>query len=101
MDGQAYVLRELQPIQDRVNLSQWNGKLRRLEKVMKTMGAIVAWDQLRSGGREGSAIADDLIGFAQACEWRKALLEYAQAYSNQVETDYRAFCVVAAPGIAS
>jgi uncharacterized protein (DUF2252 family) len=95
IDGQAYVLRELQPSQDRVNLSQWNGKIRRLEKVMKTMGAIVAWGQLRSAGRQGSAIADELIEFAQACEWRQVLLEYAQAYSVQVETDYQAFCVAA------
>ena len=94
IDSQAYVLRELQPIQDRVNLSQCHGKLRRLEKVMKTMGAIVAWSQLRSGGRQGSAIADELIEFAQVGQWRQALLEYAQAYSVQVETDYRAFCAV-------
>ncbi|MEH1934427.1 MAG: hypothetical protein V7L14_12055 [Nostoc sp.] len=32
---------------------------------MQTMGEVTAWDQLRSGGRQGSAIADDLIKFAR------------------------------------
>jgi uncharacterized protein (DUF2252 family) len=90
-DGKSYVLRELQPIQDRVNLNQWNGKLRRLEKVMQTMGELIAWAQLRSSGRQGSAIADELINFGQDQNWRRELLDYAQKYSIQVETDYQSF----------
>jgi uncharacterized protein (DUF2252 family) len=92
-EGQSYVLRELQPLQDKVRLNLWNGKLRRLEKVMKTMGKITAWDQLRSGGRQGSTIADELIQFATNSHWRSGLLDYAQDYTTQVEEDYRAFCL--------
>ncbi len=89
--GQAYVLRELQPLEDRVNLSLWNGKLNRLEKVIETMGELVAWGQLRSSGRQGSAIADELIDFASTTAWRQPMLDYALAYSAQVEKDYAAF----------
>ncbi|MBV8665372.1 MAG: DUF2252 family protein, partial [Burkholderiaceae bacterium] len=38
----SYVLKELLPQQDRLSLDLWNGKLRRLESVMRTMGGIVA-----------------------------------------------------------
>ncbi len=91
LEEKYYVLRELQPLQDRVRLNLWNGKLRRLEKVMKTMGKITAWAQLRSGGRQGSAIADDLIRYATNSD-NSLLLNYAQTYATQVAADYRSFC---------
>ncbi len=91
-EGKSFALRELQPLQDKVKLNLWDGKLRRLEKVMKAMGKITAWDQLRSGGRQGSAIADDLIQYGTVPHWRSALLDYAKDYSARVEKDYRAFC---------
>jgi uncharacterized protein (DUF2252 family) len=93
VDGnKSYVLRELQPVQDRVSLQGWDGKLERLKKLMQTMGEVTAWDQLRSGGRQGSAIADDLIMFAHLSDWHDQILEYAISYSKQVELDYQEFC---------
>jgi len=92
LEGESYVLRELQPTQDRLNLSQWNGKLRRLRKVIETMAMVTAWGQLLSGGRQGSAIADDLIAFAQAPQWHIPLLNYAHDYTTQVKSDYQIFC---------
>ncbi|MEH1822182.1 MAG: DUF2252 domain-containing protein [Nostoc sp.] len=90
--NKSYVLRELQPVQDRVSLQAWDGKLGRLEKLMHTMGEVTAWDQLRSGGRQGSAIADDLIKFAHSSDWRNQILKYAISTSLQVELDYQEFC---------
>ena len=92
MEKKAYVLRELQPIEDRVDLNHWQGKLQRLEKVIETMAKVVAWGQLRSSGRQSSAIADDLIRFASAPNWQDDLLKYAQIYASQVEADYTEFC---------
>ncbi|MCY7272394.1 MAG: DUF2252 domain-containing protein [Phormidesmis sp. CAN_BIN44] len=92
LDSKSYVLRELQPTADRVNLAAWNGKIKRLKKVIQTMAEVTAWGQLRSGGRQGSAIADDLIAFAEDAEnWHPLLLEYAQSYAVQVETDFTLF----------
>ncbi|HLO47196.1 MAG TPA: DUF2252 domain-containing protein [Kamptonema sp.] len=92
MEGEPFVLRGLQPTQDKVSLDQWNGKLRRLEKVLKTMGEITAWNQLRSSGCQGSAIADDLIYWAEnASQWQSYLLDYAQAYFDKVEANYQEF----------
>ncbi|WP_019487954.1 DUF2252 family protein [Kamptonema formosum] len=92
MEGKPFVLRGLQPTQDKVSLDQWNGKLGRLEKVLKTMGQITAWNQLRSSGRQGSAIADELIYWAEnVSQWQSYLLDYAQAYFNKVEANYKEF----------
>ena len=89
-DGQSFLLKELQPTQDRLSFKQ--SKVNRLDKVMTTMGNVVAWGQLRSGGRQGSAIADEMITFAQDTQWHQPLLTYARAYSHQVKSDYRSFC---------
>jgi uncharacterized protein (DUF2252 family) len=91
MKGRSYVLHELQPHQDRIDLHQWNGKLKRLEKVVATMGELAAWGQLRSSGRQGSAVADELIAFAHDAKWQKELLHYASHYSRQVFADYQEF----------
>jgi uncharacterized protein (DUF2252 family) len=87
----SFVLTELQPFENRVNLESNRGRFKRLEKVVVTMGEVVAWGQLRSGGRQGSAIADEFIDFAQQPTWPAAVIDYARHYSQQVEQDWREF----------
>ena len=88
----SYVLKELLPSQDRLVLERWNGKLRRLEGVMRTMGEVVAWGQLRASGRQGAATADAWIAFGrEARTWRAPLLADAQAYARQVVADWQLF----------
>jgi uncharacterized protein (DUF2252 family) len=90
--GRPYVLRSLQPSEDRVDLSKWNGKLPRLETVIQNMAQLSAWAQLRSGGRQGSAIADDLIEFGSRKDWRLPLVTIAAECAEQVADDWRAYC---------
>lgn len=90
-EGKSFVLRELQPLQDRIHFANWHGRLNWLLKLLETMGEITAWDQLRSSGRHGSAIADDLITFAARRPWRSAVLMLARNYADQVAEDYRQF----------
>src|SRR6185436_12247682 len=90
--GKPYVLREMQPTQDRVSLASCGGDLRRLQPVIETMGELTAWGQLRSSGRQGSAIADELIDFAQQPRWRRTILDFAEACQAQVMADYEAYC---------
>ncbi|GAB2181180.1 hypothetical protein DLREEDagrD3_14030 [Denitratisoma sp. agr-D3] len=87
----SYVLRGLLPSEDRVALNAWKKRLRRLENVMATMGEIVAWDQLRSSGRDGSAIADELIDFGEQNKWRSSLIDAARHCADQVEKDWAAY----------
>lgn len=91
----SYVLRELQPTQDRLSLQSWDHTLGQLEGVMVTMGQIVAWSHLRSGGRQGSAVADQWIEFAGQKRWGPALLAFASDYSRQVERDWQEFVELA------
>jgi len=93
VDGEkSYALRELQPTQDKVDLKTGDGKISRLEKLIQTMGEITAWDQLRSGGRQGSAITDNFIDFAHSSDWRTNVLDYAHSYAQKVREDYQQFC---------
>lgn len=93
INNRQFVLKELQPMLDKLDYALFRGKLRKLEMVLKTMGQICAWDCLRSSGRQGSAIADELIAFGKEVSvWRKPLFDFAQAYSAQVEKDYATFC---------
>jgi uncharacterized protein (DUF2252 family) len=92
IEKRSFVMRELQPDSDRLQLELWNGKIRRLEKVMFSMGKVMAWAHLRSGSRQGSATTDEWIAFATRSDWRKPLLEYAESYAVQVVSDWDEFC---------
>jgi uncharacterized protein (DUF2252 family) len=87
----SYILRELQPSADKIDLEDHSGKFKRYNKLIQTMAEIVAWGQLRSSGRQGSAIADDLITFAATTHWQQDLQDYAQDYAHQVRQDYQTF----------
>jgi uncharacterized protein (DUF2252 family) len=65
-DGAAYVLRGLQPSEDRVSLEGQHGTFAELQQLTKSFGQLVAWGQLRSSGQQGSASVDALAAF-----WRK------------------------------
>jgi uncharacterized protein (DUF2252 family) len=85
-------LRELLPNQDRLALKGWNGKLGRLEKVLATMGNVLAWAQLRAAGWQGAAEIAELIDYgAMLPASASMLIEHAESYAAQVEQDWRAF----------
>ncbi|GAB3770342.1 DUF2252 domain-containing protein [Spirosoma horti] len=92
-DGTSYVLRELQPSEDKIILTELIGKVKKLENLVGSLGRLCAWGHLRSSGRQGSAIADELIAFGLDYNtWRDQLIEYARQYARQVKTDYAAYC---------
>lgn len=88
----SYVLRGLQPSEDRVALSDWDGKLPRLEEVVSSMAELSAWAHLRSGGRQNSSIADELIAFGNRKDWQLPLIEIATQCEAQVAADWKAYC---------
>jgi uncharacterized protein (DUF2252 family) len=93
MGGAPYVLRALQPSEDRVALAGTGIRhpLARLESLVTVMAQCLAWAQLRSSGREGSATADELIDFAQGRKWRRQLIEVARHCAAEVESDWKVF----------
>jgi uncharacterized protein (DUF2252 family) len=88
----SYILRALQPVEDRVALGNWHGKLPRLELVIRNMGELIAWSHLRGSGRQGSATADELIEFGSQRKWQGKLMEVAQACAAQADSDWREYC---------
>ena len=87
----GYVLRELQPSKDRLTLKEARGRPGRLRSVISTMARVTAWAQLRSSGRQGSAVTDDLIAFADDNTWQGPITDYGRLYASKVESDYQAF----------
>jgi uncharacterized protein (DUF2252 family) len=90
--GKTFVLRELQPTDDKINITLLNGKVGRLEKLVKTLAKVTAWGQLRSAGRQGADAAYDFMDFASNKKWQKLLLEYARHYTEIVKEDFAEFC---------
>lgn len=91
---QSFTLRELQPEADKLDLAKIlaaNGRLDSadLTEAVETMGRLTAWAQLRSAGRQGSAIADRLIDFAGRKDWRPDLLRAGRAMARQTEKSWR------------
>lgn len=90
-DGNAYILRGLQPTEDRVAIGEWGKKLEKLQEVAATMGSILAWDQLRASGRTGAACADELIAFAQGETWINEMLSVATDMTTVTQQQWRVF----------
>ncbi len=91
MGRRHFIVRELQPLEDRVNLAEWDGRLSRAAKVMVTMAEVTAWGHLRCGGRQGSATADELMAFGRAPGWPAEILHYARGYAAQVVADFKEY----------
>jgi len=95
VNGESFVMRELQSTQspaDHLKIRKWDDRLPQSEGLMRSLGQVVAWSHLRSSGRQGSAIADQLIDFTNQAEWKREVMEYAKNYSQQVTQDWQEFC---------
>ena len=90
-DNAAYILRELQPTEDRIALGRAHRNMDELNTTIGAMGQMVAWAQLRSAGREGSATADELIRFGLRKRWKEKLLTTSHACALQVIKDAATF----------
>lgn len=91
IDGKPYVLRGLQPSEDRIALTRSREETGDLEHLIGVIGRMVAWAQLRSAGRDGSANADELIDFGRRRKWKEQLLGASQDCADQVRRDAAAY----------
>jgi uncharacterized protein (DUF2252 family) len=89
--GTPFVLRELQPAEDRLGIDTLLVRPRRSGVAIETLARIAAWDQLRAAGREGSSDAESLIAFGTQDEWQRELLDAAAQCATEVERDYASF----------
>ncbi|GAB3885782.1 DUF2252 family protein [Spirosoma agri] len=92
LNDEFFVVRSLQPQADRLDLT--NKRVRgkqRLGKLVDTMAQLTASAHLRSGGRQGSAISDELVTFADKPVWASELVTWAETYAQQVFQDFTLF----------
>jgi uncharacterized protein (DUF2252 family) len=86
----SYVLKELQPLIDRLTIDDSTSG-DDLGLIMVTMGHVLGWSHLRGSGRQGSAIADELVRFGGERWWVRETLAYARKYRDVVKADYAEF----------
>jgi uncharacterized protein (DUF2252 family) len=86
----SYVLRELQPSNDKIELHTVKDKPKRLTALITAMAQVTAWGHLRSSGRNGSASADALKQWATT-QWRNPLLAWVAQTATTTTTDYETF----------
>lgn len=89
--GDAFKIQEMQPTEDKVEFHQVKDDLESMAYVLKDMASLTASAQLRSSGRQGAAIADELIAFGKSTNWQTTLLAYARTYARQVKEYYRQY----------
>ena len=88
----TYVLRGIQPSENRVSLDDPDVQFEQISGVITQMGRVVASAQLRSAGLQGSANADALMAFGSARKiWQKSLLKVAQRCAVQNDADWKVF----------
>jgi uncharacterized protein (DUF2252 family) len=90
-EDKSFVLRELQPVEDRLALDHWKCKIGRLERAITTMAQVLAWAHLRGCGHQGAAIPDAFVDFGRERRWAELALGYADQYATKVTRDWREF----------
>lgn len=89
--GDSYVLKEMQPTADRIDFLLIRDRAKDITCVVEDMALLTASAQLRSAGRQGAALPDELIAFGKDQHWQQTLLDYAAEYAEQVKKDYQAY----------
>jgi len=91
IENTVFVIKELQPTEDHINLGELAGKSHSIQDLITSMAKLLAWGELRSAGHSGSASVDELSTFGERAALKTDLLDYAQEYFRQTQNDFRQF----------
>jgi uncharacterized protein (DUF2252 family) len=89
----SYILRELQPSEDRLALARARDERQRLDVAHRVMAEVVAWGQLRSSGHQGSATTDEWVEFGHERSWSNPLFDFTRWYADVVRDYWKEFSV--------
>jgi len=90
--GKPFVLKELQPSVDRLDLDQWRGKLNRFTQAVDGMGRVAAWTHLRSCGHHGTASVDELRAYVNGEPWAGAADRLGDALAERLHRAWKLYC---------
>jgi uncharacterized protein (DUF2252 family) len=88
----SFLLRELQPTQDKITIKANKISLDQLDKLIHTMAEVTAYTHLHGSGKLGATIDRELIACGQNSDWQQAVRTYASNYAKQVKQDHQDFC---------
>lgn len=83
-----YMIRELQPSSDKIDFQLIKNNIKNLSRVINDMAILTASAQIRSAGRKGAALPDDLIAFGGNKDWQDYILDFSKTYSSAVKGYY-------------
>lgn len=92
-NGKPFVVQEIQPTKDKINFKLIKKEYRSIYQAIADMASLTAYAHLRSSGRQGSAIADELICFGKETSWQDTIFQNAVNYAGQLETYYKQYLV--------
>ena len=90
----SFLMRQMQPTADRLDLNAIAAKPAAFGKVIDTMAALAAWGHLRGARSYGASTADDLMAAARDRKAIKSVLERATALAEINAVDWAEYCAV-------
>ena len=87
IDREPFLIKKLQPSEDRVNFRLLKKRDKEISQVIKEMAALAASAHLRAAARKGAATPDDLMAFGNSGSWQNEILAFSRDYAKQVR-DY-------------
>jgi uncharacterized protein (DUF2252 family) len=90
--GRAFVLKELQPSVDRLDLGQWRERPRRFKQAIEGMARVAAWAHLRSCGHRGAAPVEVLQAYVAGKRWTPAVERLSKSAAGRMHQAWRTYC---------
>ncbi len=81
----------MQPTADKIDFLLIRDRYKDIACVVEDMAYLTASAMLRSAGRQGAALPDELIAFGADGHWQQGLMDFAADYAVQVKKDYQAY----------
>ena len=91
-ERRPFVLKELQPSMDRLDLAMWRDeKPRRLVEAIEGMGQVAAWAHLRGCGHHGAVRVEQLQSYVGAKPWAEAADRLAESAARKIRRAWQAY----------
>jgi uncharacterized protein (DUF2252 family) len=91
-ENRPFVLKELQPSIDRLDISEWGKKPRRILQAIQGMGHVTAWAHLRGCGHFGAASGEALQAYVASKGWSDSAERLAEAAVDRTLLAWQAYC---------